>query len=134
MSKIAKKEEPVEDVQGSDSGEAVDTSESAVPGEPPVTFKGNAYDMVSLGALATGAWLLLSCLTCNMTYYCLPFIPIALGVIGLLQAREAVESERTKLWSWLGIAGGGLTVLLILAAIVLYMMFLVLMVVVGEMD
>jgi hypothetical protein len=127
-------DEPVEDEPIVVEGEIVDASESAQPEEPAVTFKANTYDLVSLGALAAAAWILLSCLTCNMSYYCLPILSIALGIIGVLQAREAVEEERTKLWSWLGIAGGGITLLIILAAIVLYIVFIAVMVATGELQ
>jgi hypothetical protein len=112
--------EPAEEVQ---SGEAADTGEGTRPAGPAVTFRGNNYDLVSLGSLITGALILFSCLTCNMGYYCLPFLPVVLGIIGLLKAQEAVEAERTKQWSWLGIAGGGMVLFLILAVVVLYVVF-----------
>jgi hypothetical protein len=127
--------EPAEEVQ---SGEAADTGERTRPGGPAVTFRGNNYDLVSLGSLITGALILFSCLTCNMGYYCLPFLPVVLGIVGLLKAQEAVEAERTKQWSWLGIAGGGMVLFLILAAIALYVVFyivfLALMMASGRLD
>jgi hypothetical protein len=76
--------------------------------------------------------LLFSCLTCNMGYYCLPFISLVLGVVGVLSARQAVEAERTKLWSWLGIAAGGLVLLLIAVFFVLYVGFIVLAIATGQ--
>jgi hypothetical protein len=104
------------------------------PGLPQVTFRGNTYDLISLGSLITGVALLLSCLTCNMGYYCLPLIAVALGAVGVLSARRSVEAERTKLWSWLGIAAGGIVLLLIALCIVLYIGFIVLAAVSGEWD
>jgi len=75
-------------------------------GRHTVTFMGNTYDLAALGALGSGALVLFSCLTCNMGYYCLPFIPLLLGLVGIISAREAVNKERTRLWSWLGIGAG----------------------------
>ena len=77
-----------------------------LPGRRTVTFMGNTYDLAALGALGSGAVVLFSCLTCNLGYYCLPFIPLLLGLVGIVSAREAVNKERTRLWSWLGIGAG----------------------------
>ena len=71
-----------------------------------VTFMGNTYDLAALGALGSGVLVLFSCLTCNLGYYCLPFIPLLLGLVGIVSAREAIDKERTRLWSWLGIGAG----------------------------
>jgi hypothetical protein len=128
-------EEPVGDTAGGAAEESAESplpapgeaGEIAPPDEPKATFQGNFYDLASLGALATGALILFSCLTCNLGYYCLPFLPIALGAVGVLSARQAVEAERTRLWSWLGIAAGGIFLLFLVAAIVLYVGFIVLM-------
>ena len=104
-------------------------SELARLAAPEATFKGNTYDLAALGALASGVVVLFSCLTCNMGFYCLPLLPLVLGLIGLLSSRQAVEEERTRLWSWLGIAAGGFIVLLTIAGVVLYIAFIVLAVV-----
>jgi hypothetical protein len=119
--------EPVEDVprdnseEGPDQALAAADTEAIYPvGGPQVTFRGNTYDLVAFGSLITGALILFSCLTCNMSYYCLPFISIALGAVGVLSARQSVEADRTKLWSWLGIAAGGVFLFLIVLLIVLY--------------
>ncbi len=101
------------------------------PTPPEATFKGNSYDLAALGALTSGVVVLFSCLTCNMGFYCLPLLPLVLGLIGLLSARQSVEEERTRLWSWLGIAAGGFIVLLTIAGIVLYIAFIVLAVAAG---
>ena len=85
---------------------------------PDVTFMGNTYDLASLGALASGLLLIFMCLTCNMGFYCLPFVPIIMGIIGLATAQQAVDSERTRLWSWVGV-GTGVAVFLIIAVAVL---------------
>lgn len=119
--------EPVEDVPRDNSEEepdrdltSLDTDAIAPVDVPQVTFRGNTYDLVALGSVIMGALILFSCLTCNMGYYCLPFISIALGAVGVLGARRSVEADRTKLWSWLGIAAGGVLFLLIVLSILLY--------------
>jgi hypothetical protein len=101
-----------------------DMSEADLAGAPKVTFRGNTYDLLSLGALATGALVLFTCVTCNMGYYCLPFISIVLGAIGVLSARQAVDEPRTRRWSWLGIAAGAIILLLMALCFVLYIGFI----------
>jgi len=98
--------------------EAHDAGSRQNPGRRTVTFMGNTYDLAALGALASGALVLFSCVTCNLSFYCLPFIPLLLGLVGIVSAREAVNEERTKLWSWLGIGAG---VIVLLGAILVIM-------------
>ncbi|GAB4528798.1 MAG: hypothetical protein Kow0063_05300 [Anaerolineae bacterium] len=93
---------------------------------PPVTFRANTYDLMSLGSLITGVLILFSCITCGAGYYLMPLIALALGAVGVLSARRAVDADRTRLWSWLGIAAGGLVLLLLVLCIVLYIGFFVL--------
>jgi hypothetical protein len=112
---------------------AGEVTESDVPaGEPKVTFRGNSYDLISLGALITGAMILFSCLTCNMGYYCLPLVSIALGAVGVLSARQSVDARRTRLWSWVGIAAGAFLLFFIAALFALYIGFIVLAIVVDQ--
>ena len=47
---------------------------------PQVTFMGNNYDLASLAAVITAAILMLMCVSCNMGFYCLPVIPLVLGI------------------------------------------------------
>ncbi len=127
--------EPTADATGGTSREVTTqstASELSRLAMPEATFKGNAYDLAALGALASGVVVLFSCVTCGMGIYCLPLVPLVLGLIGLLSARQSVEEERTRLWSWLGIAAGGFIVLLTIAGIVLYVAFIVLAIVAGE--
>lgn len=131
MSKIVS-EEPAGDMHSEGSGETVDTREPIRPERPTVTFKGNTYDLMSLGSLVVGALILFSCLTCNLGYYLLPLISGALGIIGLLTARQSVEPERTRLLSWLGIAATGAVLFFILAAIVLYIGLVVIAIATGQ--
>lgn len=87
---------------------------------PTVSFMGNAYDLTSLGALASGVLILFMCLTCNMGYYCLPFIPIVLGLVGIIASRNAVDSQRTTTFSWIGLAIGIIVLILIAACVLAY--------------
>jgi hypothetical protein len=91
---------------------SVESGTSKPAQRPRVTFRGNSYDLTALGALASGVLVLLMCLTFGQFAYCLPFIALVLGAIGLLAGKDAINPERTRLWSWLGIGGAGLSVLL----------------------
>lgn len=99
-----------------------------------VTFRGNTYDLAAYSALFSGVIVLTSCLTCNTVTYCLPLIPIVLGLIGIVSANQSVDARRTRTWSWIGIASGLFILLLTLAGIVLYIAFIVLMIYLGEVD
>jgi len=127
--------EPAADAAGGASREVTapsTPSELPRPAAPEATFRGNTYDLTALGALTSGVLVLFSCLTCGFGFYCLPFVPLVLGLIGVLAARQSVEEKRTRLWSWLGIAAGGLMLLLIIAGVVLYIAFIVLAVAAGQ--
>ncbi|MBC8252944.1 MAG: hypothetical protein H8E35_02795 [Ardenticatenia bacterium] len=132
-------EQALEEVQDGSHDSVVDQvpvvppSQDPLPSGPRVTFRGNSYDLISLGSLAIGGLMAFTCLTCNLGSYCVPFIAIALGLVGVLSAHQAVDAKRTRLWSWLGIAAGGLLLLLILVAVVLYVLgFIVLLIAGGE--
>jgi hypothetical protein len=124
-------EGPIENLPDEEPEEALptpteDEGEPALAEAPQVTFRGNSYDLTSLGSLVTGGLILFSCVTCGMGYYCMPVIAVVLGAIGVLGARQAVDRERTRLWSWLGIATGGFILLIMAAAFVLYIAFIIL--------
>jgi hypothetical protein len=122
-------EKSIEEVSGEEPEEALptaDVAETDLADAPQVTFRGNSYDLISLGSLITAALILFSCVTCGMGYYCLPVISVVLGAIGVLGARQAVDGERTRLWSWLGIAAGGFILLIMAVAFVLYIAFIIL--------
>lgn len=91
---------------------------------PTLTLLGNAYDLASLVALITGAVLLSFLLTCGISGYCLPLVPIFAGLIGLTSAARAADPARTRLYSWLGIGAGGLYLLFMLALFALYVTIL----------
>jgi hypothetical protein len=92
---------------------------------PTVTFRGNNYDLMSVVGVTIGGVVLLSCATCNMGFYCLPLVPIALGAIGLAMSKESVDPDRTRLLSWLSLGAGAAIFALIFAGIALYIFFII---------
>jgi hypothetical protein len=91
--------------------------------EPVVTFRGNNYDLLAVVGVTIGAVILFSCVTCNFGFYCLPFLPIVAGAVGLASAKDSVDPERTRLLSWLSIGSGGIILLLILLIVIAYVGF-----------
>jgi len=87
---------------------------------PTITFMGNAYDLTALGALASGLLVLFLCTTCSMGFYCLPFIPLALGLVGIIASRNAVDRQRTVTFSWIGLAIGIAILILLAGCVVAY--------------
>ncbi len=88
--------------------------------KPTITFQGNSYDLASVVGVTIGGVTLLTCATCNLGYYCLPVIPIILGIIGLVSVKDSVDPERTRLLSWLSLGSGALIILLILLVVAAY--------------
>lgn len=91
--------------------------------ESEVTYQGNSTDLSAIGALASSILLLFTCLTCGSGVYCLPIVPLVLGLIGVFGAKRSVNKEQTQIFSWIGIGAGGLSILMIVAAIVAYLAF-----------
>jgi hypothetical protein len=91
---------------------------------PTVTFQGNNYDLAAVVGVIIGVVTLLSCASFGLATYCMPFLPVILGVIGLAAAKDSVNPERTRLLSWISIGMGGIILLLILALVVLYVVFI----------
>ena len=100
--------------------------------ESEVTYRGNSNDLSALGALASSILLLFTCLTCGSGVYCLPVVPLVLGLIGVLGAKRSVNKEQTQLFSWIGIGTGGLTLLLIAAGFIAYLVLMVFIVFVSR--
>ncbi len=101
------------------------------PTRPAVTFMGNTYDLVSLGALGSALLTAFLCLTLSYGIYFLPILPLVLGLIGLLAANRAVDEQRTRTFSWIGLLlGAGILLLIVLCligSIVLYALFFALL-------
>lgn len=100
--------------------------------EVEVTYRGNSTDLSAIGALASSILLLFTCLTCGSGVYCLPVVPLVLGLIGVLGAKRSVNKEQTELFSWIGIGAGGLSVLLIVVGIIAYLVFVAFIVMLGQ--
>ncbi len=82
---------------------------------PAFTFMGNTYDLMAVVSATIAGTALFTCATCNFGFYCLPVIPILLGIVGLLTTRDAVDPDRTRLLSWISIGiGAGIFILLVL--------------------
>ncbi|MBI9046529.1 MAG: hypothetical protein JEZ06_18710 [Anaerolineaceae bacterium] len=94
------------------------------PEKTQVTFRGNSYDLASVIAVTTGALALLSCLTLYMGIYCFPLVPLVLGVIGLMTAKNSVDPRRTQILSWIGVGTGSFAFILVLLGILFYFGFL----------
>jgi hypothetical protein len=114
------------------------TSEEAMPEQelfppaPPntgyspkaeVTFQGNSYDLTAVVGVTIAGAVLLACMTCNLGYYCLPFLPLLLGIIGLATAKDSVDPDRTRLLSWISVGSGAAILLLIAFVVILYIGF-----------
>jgi hypothetical protein len=107
--------------------EPITDTEGVAPLErekPTVTFMGNSYDLTSVVAVTVGGVVLFTCFTCNLGWYCLPLIPIILGIIALISAKDSVDPERTKKLSWIGIGSGAAIIILAVLAFVAYFVFL----------
>lgn len=85
-----------------------------------IPYQGNSYDLMALVGVIIAVLVLFTCVTCNFGLYCLPFIPIVLGIIGLFSAKDAVNPARTKLLSWISIVSGIVILAVIALAIVVY--------------
>ena len=90
-----------------------------------ITFQGNNYDVLSIVGVTVGGVVLLSCVTLNFGWYCLPLISILLGSIGLAMAKDSVNPERTRLLSWISLGSGAAILALIIFAIVAYVVIII---------
>ena len=99
---------------------------------PEITFQGNNYDLMSVVGVVIGGSVLFTCATCNFGFYCLPFIPIILGIIGLLTTKDAVDPDRTRLLSWISIGSGTAILILIGLFILAYLGFFFFMIAAAE--
>ena len=110
------------------------TAAASLELEPEVTFKGNGIDLTALAALGSAVIMGLLCFTCNMGYYCLPFLSLILGIVGLASAGYAVDKKRTRILSWIGIGTGAVIVLMVALFVVMYFGVLVVMAATGALE
>ena len=102
---------------------SVETDAPPSGSKPVITFRGNNYDLMSVVGATLAGGTLFACGTCGFGFYCLPFVPLILGIVGLFSLKESVDPDRTKFLSWASVAVGSLFVLLILAGIVFYILY-----------
>jgi hypothetical protein len=92
-------------------GIAHSEASAARPGGPALPYQGNSTDLTGLLAAAAGVAALLSCAGLS---WAIPFLAFVLGLMAWLHAREAFDASRTRWLAGLGLAGGGLFVLIFL--------------------
>jgi hypothetical protein len=122
---MADKESPTEPVLLPENDNSENLLPGDAPGKPQITFMGNTIDLSAFSALMASGIVAFSCLTCNMGYYCLPLIPLLLGIIGLTAAREAVDQKRTRWMSWVGVGVGGGIFAMLMVAIIAYILLMI---------
>jgi hypothetical protein len=66
----------------------------------------NAFIAMGIGVLSMAAW-------CG-GYYCLPFLAVGIGILALMNAKDAVDPRRTRQQAWIGIGTGGCLMVCIL--------------------
>ncbi len=93
---------------------------------PPLVteqYRGNQYDIYSLLGATLGGTVLALCFSANFAFYCLPIVPLVLGIIALRNAHASVDPQRTRNLAWVGIAGGGLGTLLTICMIMFFVLY-----------
>lgn len=95
----------------------VDFKIKGVVDSPVIMYKGNNQDLTAFVAMLAG---LLSAGICFGAIYCLPFFAALLGIIGLINAKDAVDPRRTRTQSWIALLTGGLISLACIGCIVAY--------------
>jgi hypothetical protein len=100
-----------------ESGQRLCPDHAATPPErpaaataPALPYQGNGTDVSALVAGIIGGAALLSCAG---LVWVLPFAGFILGLVALLQARQAANPRRTRWLAGVGLAGGGLYLLFI---------------------
>jgi hypothetical protein len=85
----------------------------------PPSYVGNKTDNTATLAMIAGVGLVLS--SCTGIGGCLiPLFALVGGVIALRSADQAINPSRTRTYSWIAIAAGGIVLLLILGVVLLY--------------
>lgn len=101
------------------SGSSFPTSKQPeIPSQTPTpTFVGNMNDLIPIISVTAAGISALCCLSWGYLLYCLPVVGIVLGAVALLNAKAAVNPDRTRRWGWVsvGVSGGVLAAMVILA-------------------
>ncbi len=93
---------------------------AAPAAKPAPSFLGNANDLVALIAAVSGAAIFGACFA-SVAAWC---VPLVLGIIGLVLAKEAIDPRRARILSAVGIVSMVVLFLLFIAFIVLYVVFI----------
>ena len=92
---------------------------AARPAAGELPYKGNSTDVTALVAAISGVSALAACVGLS---WVIPFVAFALGLVGVLQARDSADPGRTRLLAGLGLASGGIFVLMVLGFVLLVML------------
>jgi hypothetical protein len=101
-------------------------NQGAPTSRPEPTFLGNANDLTAVVSAASAGILLLCCATGGYGMYCLPIVPIVLGLLAVMNANQSVDPVRTRRWGWISVGvGGAIFVFIIIAMILLVLLYAV---------
>ncbi len=95
--------------------------------EPEKRYEGNSYDLYALIAGIVGITSLGLCFSGNMLLYCLPLIPLVLGIVALRNSSRSLDPSRTRTLGWIGVGAGtfGIAILVLFALfMVVYLTFI----------
>lgn len=84
------------------------------------TYTGNKQDNTATLAMIVGATLVISSCTFGLGGCLLPIVAFVGGIMGLRGANRAIDPGRTRTYAWIGIATGGLILVLFVGIILLY--------------
>ncbi|NJL94675.1 MAG: hypothetical protein HC915_13605 [Anaerolineae bacterium] len=85
-----------------------------------VLYRANNTDLTSFLGMIIGVFMLGSC--CGGVY-CFPFVGLGLGVLGLMNAKDAVEPGRTRQQAWIAILTSGGLLLALALCVLAYIAF-----------
>lgn len=86
------------------AGIALSEASAARPSQPQVPYQGNSVDVTALIATVLGS---LTLVWCAGMIWVIPLLAFLFGLTSWLQAKSAVDPQRTRWLSGLGMAGGG---------------------------
>jgi len=82
-----------------------------------VLYRANNQDVQSFVAMLMSFTVPMMCCGAG---YCLPFVALILGVMALINAKDAVDPARSRQQAWISLVVGGGTVVLFIGCMVLY--------------
>lgn len=81
-------------------------------------YQGNNQDLQAFIAMLLGVFTIAGC--CGGTY-CFPFLAVLLGILAIVNAKEAYDPSRTRQQGMIALITGGFFTLVIMGCIVFYM-------------